>query len=203
LNRRFVKIQYLWLRRRNKIAQAISYYRAAQSNVWRVRAAMNGAGQTRGAPVPFDAAEIERYLGLVEDFDRQWLAFFNARRIRTLALIYEDLVESYDTTLSEVTRFLGLQPERVAFAPAQLTKQADAVSLEWELAFRKLKGLPASAPSTAGAGRAAQVRAQSAARLPVVDAVTVDKSAPPERPANAGDSQPAPVGPTTALESTL
>jgi LPS sulfotransferase NodH len=204
LTRRFVKIQYLWLRRRNKIAQAISYYRAAQSNVWRVRAAMNGAGQARSAPVPFDAAAIERYLGLVEDFDRQWLAFFNARHIRALVLIYEDLVDSYDATLSEVARFLGLQPERVGFAPAQLTKQADAVSLEWELAFRKLKGLPAAVSSTTGAGRAAQVRARSAARLPVVDAALMDESLPAEIAATAGDSPPAPAGqPTAAPESTL
>jgi LPS sulfotransferase NodH len=196
LNRRFVKIQYLWLRRRNKIAQAISYYRAAQTNVWRVRAAMNGAGQAPGAPVPFDAAAIEHNLVLVEDFDRQWLAFFNARRIRALVLIYEDLVDSYDATLGEVARFLGLQPDRVGFAPARLAKQADAVSLEWELAFRKLKGLPASAPSTTGARRAAQARARSAAPLPVVDALTVDKSVPAEMPAPAAE-------PSTATESPL
>src|SRR5689334_13823653 len=36
LQERFPGIRFVWLTRRNKIAQAISYYRAAETNVWRV-----------------------------------------------------------------------------------------------------------------------------------------------------------------------
>jgi LPS sulfotransferase NodH len=139
LKSRFANCHYLWLRRRNKVAQGISYYRATLSDVWRVRAGAKSGPVAAGRAVPFDFAEIDRHVRLVEDFDRRWLEFFNARKLRTLVLVYEDLIGDYERTIRGVCRFAGLAADQIVIGPKRLEKQADEVSLEWEQQYRRMK----------------------------------------------------------------
>jgi len=69
-------VRYIWLRRRDKLAQAISYYRARHTGLWRSTdaAARRGAGLAESEP-PFDFSEINRYLTIVNAFDQQWQFF--------------------------------------------------------------------------------------------------------------------------------
>jgi LPS sulfotransferase NodH len=166
LHRRFGTVTYLWLRRRDTVAQAISWYRAAQSNVWHVRP--GGAAQPSGVhkDPPFDIGEIDRFVGMVEDYDRQWRAFFTRKKIKALVLIYEDFVssrEKYERTIRAICKFAGFAPEGLPVRGPSYEQQADAISLEWAQEYRRIKG-----SVTAASG-------QSSVRVPVV----VNQGKPP------------------------
>jgi LPS sulfotransferase NodH len=145
LNSRFLSSHYLWLRRRNKVAQGISYYRATETNVWRAPRSVQDQSGAGVRAVDFDFAAIDRSVQMVEAFDQQWLAFFNKRKIRALVLVYEDLVANYQRTLRGVCEFAGAAGNPLSIEKISLEKQADALSQEWEREYRRLKGGTAAA----------------------------------------------------------
>lgn len=138
LRSRFPTINYLWLRRRNTVAQGISYYRATHSGIWRVRR----AGETRpsaATAAPFDFAEIDRFIKLVEDFDRNWNDFFTRQKIKPMVLIYEDFVADYENTIRAICKYLGVDSKEISIRPHAFRQQADSLSLEWERDYRQKK----------------------------------------------------------------
>ena len=137
LERRFSTVHYLWLRRRNTVAQGISYYRATQSGIWRVRRA--GVSPNSTFALPFDFAEIDRFIRLVENFDRSWNDFFTQKKIKALALTYEDFVADYENTIRAVCKYIGVDSKVVAISPHAYRQQADSLSLEWEHEYRQRK----------------------------------------------------------------
>lgn len=144
LQGRFPAVHYLWLRRRNTIAQGISYYRATHSGIWRVRR----SGETRpsaATAVRFDFAEIDRFIKLVEGFDRSWNDFFIRKNIRTLNLTYEDFIADYDNTIRAICKYIGVDSKEVSIRPHAFRQQADSLSLEWEHEYRQRKSANAAA----------------------------------------------------------
>jgi LPS sulfotransferase NodH len=138
LQGRFSAVHYLWLRRRNTVAQGISYYRASRSEIWRVRR----IGETRPSAetaVPFDFAEIDRFIKLVEGFDRNWHDFFTGKKIKTLDLIYEDFIADYENTIRAICKYIGVDSDGVSVSPHAFRQQADSLSLEWEREYRQRK----------------------------------------------------------------
>jgi len=137
LERRFSAVHYLWLRRRNTVAQGISYYRATQSGIWRVRRA--GISPSAATALPFDLDEIDRFIKLVESFDRSWNDFFTQKKIKPLTLTYEDFVADYENTIRAICRYFGLDSKVVSIRPHAFRQQADSLSLEWEREYRQRK----------------------------------------------------------------
>lgn len=123
---------YIWLRRKNKLAQAISYLRAEQTGIWRSNEPPQDGRQ---ADPDFDFDLIVRYLRSVNGFDLEWACFFLAHRVRVLRLTYEDLLASYEATVLKVLDFLQLSGDGITVAPPQLQRQSDERSLEWERRF--------------------------------------------------------------------
>jgi len=136
LQDRFSTVHYLWLRRRNTIAQGISYYRATRSDVWRVRTE-DRSNST--AAVPFDFAEIERFIKLVDGFDRGWHDFFTLKKIKPLALDYEDFIADYENTIRAICKYIGVDSDRLSIGSHAYRQQADSLSVEWEREYRRMK----------------------------------------------------------------
>ena len=146
LTGRLGEVRYVWLRRRNSLAQAISYYRASLTDVWRVPAGATAAAKH----VAFDYVKIARHLELVQSFDRAWYAYFMARKLPALTVVYEDFCQSYDTTIRGVLRFLGQDAAGATVPGPSLQRQADADSSAWERRFLDIKAHgpePAYTPS--------------------------------------------------------
>jgi len=147
LRQRFPGIRFVWLRRRNKVAQAISYYRAAKSTVWRSWNDQRRPRNEHPAEVVYDRAAISNFLRSVREMDESWRRVFMARKIPALVVLYEDFVERYEPTVRGIARFLGLPADEVIVPPPALIRMADAVSAEWEQRFRaEYAGGPAFVP---------------------------------------------------------
>lgn len=131
-------LRVVWLRRRNMVARAISHYRALHSKVWhRSRATADGAVTADPAP-DFDLARIHQLygLGLFQEESWQWL--FHERGIAPHCVTYEDLATDFEPTVRGVLEFLGVSAAVGTIAPTNLVRQADALSQEWEVRYRKL-----------------------------------------------------------------
>lgn len=140
--------RYIWLRRRNKLAQAISYMRASQTGLWR----STDTAPSANADAPFDFDLIAQYVRVVQDFDLRWEAFFRANRLKVLMIVYENFATSYAATVLSVLEFLGLPREGVTLPPPRLQRQADERSAEWARRFLEVgkeRGILAPARSRA------------------------------------------------------
>jgi LPS sulfotransferase NodH len=149
LQRRFPGMRFIWLSRRNKVAQAISYYRAANSKVWRLWNDGRSPPPAPAGKVEFDRAAIEIFLRRVQSMDVGWRQFFTAHKIPALMVIYEDFVDTYEHTVRGVMKFLGQESGDLILPPPELVRLADDESLDWEHRFRA--GRPASTPNRATA----------------------------------------------------
>jgi len=141
LRTRFGSLSYLWLRRRNKVAQGISLYRAFKTAVWHVRPDAVSA-DPNGPDIAFDFEEIDHRVQQVTEYDERWHRFFVERRMKALVVIYEEFVkskQSYDRTVREVCRYLGADPDRIPIRAPAFRQQSDQLSAEWEKEYRRQK----------------------------------------------------------------
>jgi LPS sulfotransferase NodH len=146
---RFASTDYVWLRRRNSVAQAISYYRALQTSVWWKAA---GAEASKNAPaheIAFDFAEIDRLVQVVEGHDRQWQEYFARNQLNPRVVVYEEFIENYEATIRAICRQLRVDAPALKIDPPAMERQADATSVEWEGEYRKIKQRDEAVPSTA------------------------------------------------------
>jgi LPS sulfotransferase NodH len=136
LRRRFDSIRFIRLSRRNKLAQAISYYRAVDTQVWRVWTDGRAAGAGPNKNVAYDRAAIQHYLRIVTRMDAEWRQFLAQHRITPLVVVYEDFIRSYGKTIASVLEFLDLPSDGLVLPPPRLQRLADPESAEWERRFR-------------------------------------------------------------------
>jgi len=137
LRERFPGLRFIWLTRRNKLAQAISYYRASETDVWRVWNDNRPAAPAAGRKPEYNRVGIERHLRMVNNMDAGWRRFFTVHKIPPLILVYEDFVRSYEETVRRVLTFLDLPADGVVVPPPALQRLADTRSEEWERRFRE------------------------------------------------------------------
>ena len=146
----FPDAKYVWLTRRDKLRQAISLYLASQTGQW---SSVNGSpvrAQPRVAhAVEFDPSAIVALQALLEEYERNWHAFFESNRITPLVIEYEDLAGDYAETIRKVLHWLGIpDAERAAIPAPRLRRQSDARSEEWAARYTALKaGQPDSSPA--------------------------------------------------------
>lgn len=133
----FPKLSYIWIRRRDKVRQAVSHARARQTNIWAVTdEAVPG---TIRKPV-FSFLQLHFMVCELEAHDAAWQRYFAIHDISPYIVFYEDFVEHYEETILNIMGYLHIPiSEEIQFAPRRLQKQADAESEEWVQRYHALK----------------------------------------------------------------
>ncbi len=137
LNRVFGRTRFVYVRRADVLAQAVSWLRAEQSGVWR----LGGHGEVSGAspagrPAGFDAAGVTRLIGTVQEHHAAWRDWFAAGGIEPYEVCYEDLVADPTGTVQGILDFLGLQLPPGHLPTARHRRQADALNDQWMARYR-------------------------------------------------------------------
>ena len=140
----FPNVQYLWLTRRDKARQAISFYKAYKTGDWW---ALNRAGPAGGvqkiADVDFDPWTIKSLEEILRQNDIGWQSYFNDNRIEPLTLFYEDFAARYAESVRTVLKWLDIpEAETVPIRNPRLRRQSDAQTEEWLAEYLKFKEAP-------------------------------------------------------------
>jgi LPS sulfotransferase NodH len=140
LQAKFASIQYVWLRRRNKVAQGISHYLAICTDLWQIsRNEWNQRAPDNRQSVDFDLSMIEDCVGWASGYDAEWQGFFDRHKLRPLILYYEEFAQIYDRTIRDVLDFLCVPHGDVVSQEPPLVRVANPRSLEWEERYVRLK----------------------------------------------------------------
>ena len=139
----FPDLRYVFLTRKDKIRQAVSYDRAIRSGVWwSIPTQANCLTEAPGPAIapPFDFARYDEWVTRLSEFESNWRCHIKRTGIEALEVAYEDLVESYESTSLTVLRNLDLPVATGSqVAPPRLQRQADLVTEEWVRRYQQLK----------------------------------------------------------------
>lgn len=127
------KLRFVWLRRRDTLRQAVSFWRATTpTEQFRLP-------DDPTIPIntpPFDAPAIRQFLSLIESQDSLWRQWFAANRITPLEIKYEDVDASPAATVSSVLDFLDVRADVATLQP-RIRRQADEHTERYVEHFRR------------------------------------------------------------------
>jgi LPS sulfotransferase NodH len=129
LGRAFPGLRYIQITRENKIRQAVSLWKAVQTQAWKREA---GQETDRSVELVFSFRAINYLVRLLTAHDASWEAYFLGLGYEPLRITYEELAESTDAVIRRVLEHLGIPaPADLVVEAPGLSVQADAVSEEW------------------------------------------------------------------------
>jgi LPS sulfotransferase NodH len=133
----FNRLKYIWMRRRDRVQQAVSWVIAAQTQIWSQKP---GDAAQPDAPLHFDFESIDQRYHHISSDEQSWENYFRQNAIEPLVLFYEDVAQSNRAAAEGVLDFLGVPvPSNLELPPPTVEKQATAVSEEWAARYRELK----------------------------------------------------------------
>jgi LPS sulfotransferase NodH len=130
LERAFPGLRYVRVTRQDKVRQAVSLWKAVQTQTWRRD---TGSGEDAPhEPPSFSFAAIHHLVNQLHAHDNAWTGYFTGLCVDPLVVTYEELAAEKASTVQGVLEHLGIEapPEGIALQP-RLTQQADALSEEW------------------------------------------------------------------------
>lgn len=134
----FGDTRFIYLTRRDKVAQAVSYMRAVQSGLW--HRAADGSELERLAPHRspwYDADFLSEWVETFTSYDHEWRAWFTLERITPLALTYEDLCCKRLVTLGRALGYLDLDPQLAKDVSPSVQILSDSQSADWIQRFKR------------------------------------------------------------------
>ncbi|MEL6889828.1 MAG: Stf0 family sulfotransferase [Pseudomonadota bacterium] len=133
----FGPTRYIWLRRQDTLAQAVSLLRAEQTGLWHRNA--DGSALEQLEPTRdegYDAHAITDQIGKLDAASTAWRTWFADHGIAPCKMTYEDLATDAARALRNVLSHLDLDARLADTIPVPTKKLADAVSDTWSSRYR-------------------------------------------------------------------
>jgi LPS sulfotransferase NodH len=128
----FQRPRYVWVTRRDKVRQAVSLWKAIQTEAWR------GDSRAAAHDPRYHQEALDHLVKQLADHDTQWEAFFASAGIDPLVLSYEDdLSAGPEDAVRRVLRHLDLSVPPGWRSPAHMSRQADDLSERWVAQYRE------------------------------------------------------------------
>jgi LPS sulfotransferase NodH len=124
LDRAFSGLRYVRVTRRDKVRQAVSLWKAVQTQAWR-------HGAHPAAEPAFDLRAIDHLVRQLQEHDAAWLGYFTGLGVDPLVVTYEDLAAEHEPTVRRVLEYLGIPAPGELPCRPRLQVQADATSEAW------------------------------------------------------------------------
>jgi LPS sulfotransferase NodH len=124
----FPGLRYVQITREDKVRQAVSLWKAVQTQAWR-------QDQDRAKPAAkpvFSFRAINYLVRLLTAHDASWDAYFLGLGKPPLKLTYEELAAEQGPVVRRLLAHLGIPaPEPLSLPPPRLSVQADELSEDW------------------------------------------------------------------------
>jgi LPS sulfotransferase NodH/SAM-dependent methyltransferase len=129
---RLSPLTYIYIRREDKLAQAVSMVKATQTGAW------VSLANRKTEYLHYDRDLISSCLTFIEQQDRGWSRWFESHQIAPFVVIYESLAAHPAIIVRSIVELLGVQDD----APQQVLtptfeKQSDDTNREWIARYRR------------------------------------------------------------------
>jgi len=138
-------LHIVFVRRRDKVSQAVSLWKAIQTQHWRTGSEvgideLDAEATELGAEYDFRATEydfraIDHLVHELHRWDARWEDWFHATGRDPIRVIYEEFTQSRAATIGRVLDALGIDPPEPA-GQKPMKRQADDLSRDWVERYR-------------------------------------------------------------------
>jgi trehalose 2-sulfotransferase len=125
-------VRYVHVRRRDKVAQAVSLWTAVQTARWREES--DEADGPPPEPV-YSYPAIEHLVDQVTKQDQAWTAWFAAAGIQPEVVVYEELTDARHKTVCGLLRSLQIDVHGVEVPEPSMRRQSNGRSRDWAERF--------------------------------------------------------------------
>jgi LPS sulfotransferase NodH len=129
----FPSVSYIYIRRRDKVKQAVSLSKGMQTGIWMEKIGEDQRYKQYILPPLYDREHIEGCLEELLAYDASWMNYLKKHGFEFLEVWYEDLANNYVNSTNLIYDYLEVEksitPEPV------LSKQADSKSYDWGKKF--------------------------------------------------------------------
>ena len=132
LDELFPNLHIIFVRRRDKVAQAVSLWKAIQTQEWRTE----GDDGERLDGARYDYRALRHLLDELHRWDARWEDWFHATGREPIRVIYEEFATSRAATVGRVLDGLGVDPPEPESEKGPMKRQADDLSQDWVARFR-------------------------------------------------------------------
>jgi trehalose 2-sulfotransferase len=136
LNRAFGDPRFVYLRRGDVLAQAVSWLRAEQTNVW-VRETVQAEPAEPAQEPHFDFGQIYKLIQLINEHNAAWQEWFTSAGIKPHLVRYEELDANPVGVTLDVLGFLGLDLPSERGISVRHRRLADELSAQWIDRYRR------------------------------------------------------------------
>ncbi|MGU3437922.1 trehalose 2-sulfotransferase [Actinomycetes bacterium M1A6_2h] len=123
-------VVFVHVYRTDVVAQAVSMWRAVQTQVWRGKGDPN-----KDAAAQYHAGGIAHLLAILESQETQWRQWFSDNAIEPVEVDFADLAADTTSVTARVLTAIGLDPTLAP--PPALQRQGNARSDDWITRFKK------------------------------------------------------------------
>ncbi len=163
-------VTYIYIQRQDKVAQAVSMAKAAQTGAWVARADANTEN------LNYDRDLIAKCLSFLERQDLDWGQWFETNHIEPFVVTYENLTADAARVVRGIVELMDVQnDEREEVHPPALEKQGDETNLEWVERFKQENRVSAKS----GKSNIPPAAGVAAAKYPIKDNVVVSRTEEP------------------------
>lgn len=131
LSKFFPNLRCIYLSRRNKVAQAVSWHKAGQSNIYhRIK------NQSVEFEYQYDFQALQDLITSLIMEEAAHQEFLDSMQISPLSLVYEDMVQDMPGTIRKILNFLEIS-EKYSIIHPNLKKMSDELSQTWISRYRQ------------------------------------------------------------------
>jgi LPS sulfotransferase NodH len=138
IERAFGGCRYIFLRRRDKLRQAISYHRALCTGRWSSLKAGKIAGRfDPDAVEAYDHDSLDQLIAAIVKAEGDWLEYFRETGIAHLTIFYEDLAVDKIGVVRGILSHVGIEDDWNGACEGKLHQQSDSKTEEWVRRYRR------------------------------------------------------------------
>ncbi len=133
----FPNCQHIYLTRRNKIRQAVSWWKAIKDNVWHLESSQEYMDEKEFYDENYDFAALKHLFTEATLRECAMQEYFSNYNIRPMTFVYEDMAKNFKSTIEQVLDYLGIERDKVQVKDSFYKKTATSNSEIWVQRFRE------------------------------------------------------------------
>lgn len=132
------KLKFIWLVRRDIIAQAVSMYIATITNEWTSSDEAENQEKKLRNQVQYDRDKIDYYVKELTEQNLKWLVFFAINQIDYLQVFYEDIIINPEQICQDICQFCEIEVEhKFSLNSTNFKKQGNELNEKLVNAFKQ------------------------------------------------------------------
>ena len=132
----FPNCRHIFLTRRNKVRQSVSWWKAIMTNEWHRKIGEQTPVSDIRLAEKYNFDAIKHLLIETTIRESKIQAFLKEGKSSALTIVYEDFIDDYKGTVKRIGKYIGEDVNDANIASPYFSKLADEISDEWTERFR-------------------------------------------------------------------